>query len=95
MSQRANPQAARDAVRRQLQRGLHVEIPDDKSGETRTTYSVSKEARHALRLLAFEQDCKINDLVVVAIEDLLRKHSALLVQPTRPDLRRRLQEPNG
>jgi hypothetical protein len=90
MSRRANPGAALEASARQLRQDLRTAIPTSRTGETRTTYSISDNARHALQLLAVEQKCKLNDLVALAIEDFLAKHSSLPVEPTRQSLRNRL-----
>jgi hypothetical protein len=90
MSQRANPRAALEASARQLRQDLRTPIPASRSRETRTTYSISETARHALQLLAVEQKCKLNDIIALAIEDFLAKHSPHPVEPTRQPLRNRL-----
>jgi chromosome partitioning protein len=71
MNRRANPSAAFEASARQLRQDLRTLIPTSRTGETRTTYSISENARQALQLLAVQQKCKLNDLVALAIEDFL------------------------
>lgn len=63
--------------------------------EVRTTYSVAADARRALRVLAASLDCPVNDLVCVAIEDLLTAHGNLPVLRTRTELRERLARTAG
>jgi hypothetical protein len=95
MNKRAGPRAAFEASARQLRQDLRTSIPASRTGETRTTYSISEDARRALQLLAVEQKCKLNDLVALAIEDLLVKHSSVPVEPSRQPLRNRLLKPKA
>jgi hypothetical protein len=92
MNQRADPRAAHDANTRQLKRDLSNPIPSLQTGEVRTTYSISESARHALQLLAVEQNCKLNDLVALAIEDFLATHGSHPVAQSRHPLRARLRK---
>jgi hypothetical protein len=75
-------------------RQLQEELRDDKyySDQIRSTYSLSDGARCALHELACTERCKLNDLVNVAVEDLLAKHH-FVVDLTRLSLRERLSRP--
>lgn len=91
MNRRADPRAAHDANVRQLKRDLSNSIPSARTGEIRTTYSISESARRALQIFAVEQNCKLNDLVALAVEDFLATHSSHPVAQSRHPLRARLR----
>lgn len=93
MNRRANPRASHEANARQLKRDLSNPISSSRTGEIRTTYSISESARHALQFLAVEQNCKLNDLIALAIEDFLATHSSHPIAQSRHSLRSRLRKP--
>jgi hypothetical protein len=80
MTRRANPHPALKASSRELRKSLSAKIVGPRAEEVRTTYSVGTDARQALRTLAVITDCKIKDLVAIAIEDLAIKHGTLSVE---------------
>lgn len=84
------------AIRAQAAR-REVELAGERrpAEEVRTTYSVAPDARRALRVLAASLDCPVNDLVCVAIEDLLTARGSQPVSLTRADLRERLSRMAG
>jgi hypothetical protein len=63
--------------------------------EVRTTYSVGSDARRALRILAAVLDCPANDLISIALEDLLMAYGSLPFSHTRTELRQRLAQMAG
>ena len=93
-----NPKEALDAGARHLREALTYSQPDrlqDPTGVTlRTTVTIRSELHGALRVLAATRGCRLNDLLVVAIEDLLVQQGVLPGAVSRPALRRRLG-PNG
>ncbi|TFV41269.1 hypothetical protein [Bradyrhizobium niftali] len=90
-----NPKEALDAGTRHLRNALTYSQPDGSpgsSGETlRTTVTIRPNLHSALRILAATRGCRLNDLLVVAIEDLLVQQGALPGAVSRPALRQRLQ----
>lgn len=62
------------------------------TGETlRTTVTMRPDLHGALRILAATQGCRLNDLMLVAMEDLLVRQGVLPGDVSRPALRRRLE----
>jgi hypothetical protein len=77
MNKRIDPKAALDATARHLRQALRNEVGISTSAEMRTTFSVDRDIHDALRLLAARHRCKLNDLVAIAVEDLLAMQGAL------------------
>ena len=73
-------------------RQLRNEIREAKSRTdvVRTTYSLSESARQAVHRLAYEHRVKINDIINVAVEDLLLRRR-IPIDLTRPELREQLR----
>lgn len=65
------------------------------SDEVRTTYCISPDGRRALRTLAALLDCPANDLICIALEDLLMTYGSLPVLRTRTELRQQLAKMAG
>jgi hypothetical protein len=90
-----NPKQALDAGTRHLRNALTYSQPDGSLGSTgetlRTTVTMRPDLHSALRVLAATRGCRLNDLLVVAIEDLLVEQGALPGAVSRPALRQRLQ----
>jgi hypothetical protein len=84
-----NPKEALDAGARHLREALTYSQPDrlqDPAGVSlRTTVTIRPEL-HALRVLAATRECRLNDLLVVAIEDLLVQQGVLPGAVSRPAL---------
>lgn len=59
-----------DHVERRLQERLSSSRPTSLSGK-RTTFTAPAATIRALRTLALEHDCRMNDLVLFALADLL------------------------
>ncbi|RXH22095.1 hypothetical protein XH99_34405 [Bradyrhizobium nanningense] len=92
------------AIRAQaLRREIKLAAQRQPADEVRTTYSIAPDARRALRMLAASLDCAANDLICIALENLLMAHGSQPVSLTRTDLRDQLsrlarsqpQEPNS
>lgn len=91
------------AIRTQaLRREIKLAGERRPADEVRTTYSVAPDARRALRMLSALLDCSANDLICIALENLLTAHGPQPVSLTRTELRQRLaglvgsqQEPNS
>jgi hypothetical protein len=92
------------AIRAQaLRREIKLAGERRPADEVRTTYSVAPDARRALRMLAASLDCSANDLICIALENLLTVHASQPVARTRTELRQQLaqmagslpQEPNS
>jgi len=90
MNKRIDPKAALDATARHLRQALRNEVGISTSAEMRTTFSVDRDIHDALRLLAARHRCKLNDLVAIAVEDLLARQGALHGRVSRSGVRRRL-----
>jgi hypothetical protein len=94
-----NPKEALDAGARHLRDALTYSQPNGSQGLTgetlRTTITIRPDLHGALRVLAATQGCRLNDLLVVAIEDLLVQQGALPGAVSRPALRRRLEANGG
>jgi hypothetical protein len=87
-----NPKEALDAGSRHLRDALIYSQPKGLAGETlRTTVSMRPDLHGALRMLAATQGCRLNDLMLVALEDLLMRQGVLTGDVSRPALRRRLE----
>ncbi|RXH02799.1 hypothetical protein [Bradyrhizobium vignae] len=98
MNKRTDPSMAFAASAQNLRKALRDSAPGRQvTGTTeescRTTLTVSEDLHRAVRRLAADARCKINDVFVIAIEDALRKKQALPGNPSRLDLRRRLGFP--
>jgi hypothetical protein len=62
------------------------------AGETlRTTVSMRPDFHGALRVLAATQGCRLNDLLIIAMENLLVQQGVLPGAVSRPAPRRRLE----
>jgi hypothetical protein len=90
MNKRIDPKAALDASARHLRQALRNGIGTSTSAEMRTTCSVDRDIHDALRLLAARHRCKLNDLVAIAVEDLLARQGALPGSVSRSGVRRRV-----
>jgi hypothetical protein len=90
MNRRIDPKASFDASARQLRQALRNNITKSAPAEMRTTFSVSRKIHDALRLLAARHQCKLNDLVAIAVEDWLAGQGTLPDNISRADIRRRL-----
>lgn len=95
---RTDPSMAFAASAQNLRKALRDSAPARQvTGTTeetcRTTLTVSEDIHHAVRRLAADARCKLNDIVVIAIEDALLRKGALPGNPSRLDLRRRLGFP--
>lgn len=90
-----NPKEALDAGSRHLRDALTYSQSNRSqgpAGETlRTTVSMRPDLHGALRMLAATQGCRLNDLMLVAMEDLLVRQGILSGDVSRPALRRRLE----
>jgi hypothetical protein len=76
------------ARKRQLDR--EIRESNSNTDVVRTTYSLSESAREAVHALACKHRVKNNDIINVAVEDLLlRLH--FQIDTTRPGLRERLR----
>jgi hypothetical protein len=97
VNKRTDPSMAFAASAQNLRKALRDSAPGRQVGtaeETcRTTLTVSEDLHRAVRRLAADARCKFNDVIVIAIEDALRKKQILPGHPTRLDLRRRLGFP--
>ena len=91
-----NPRGALDAGSRHLREALTYSTPNLSQGpaaETlRTTVAMRADLHAALRMLAATARCRLNDLLIVALEDLLVQQGALPGEISRPALRRRLEQ---
>jgi hypothetical protein len=90
MTKRFGPKAAFDASDRTLQQALRNGSSYPTPIELRTTFSINRDIHDTLRLLAVRYRCKLNDLVAIAIEDLIEKQGALPGDVTRRAVRSRL-----
>jgi hypothetical protein len=90
-----NPKEALNAGSRHLRDALTYSQSNRSqgpAGETlRTTVSMRPDLHGALRMLAATQGCRLNDLMLVAMEDLLVRQGVLPGDVSRPALRRRLE----
>ena len=90
-----NPKEALNAGSRHLRDALTYSQSNRSqgpAGETlRTTVSMRPDLHGALRMLAVTQGCRLNDLMLVAMEDLLVRQGVLPGDVSRPALRRRLE----
>ena len=90
-----NPKEALDAGTRHLRNALTYSQRNGSPGsigETlRTTVTIRPNLHSALRILAATRGCRLNDLLVVAIEDLLVQQGALPGTVSRCALRQRLK----
>ncbi|MBR0754318.1 hypothetical protein JQ604_19210 [Bradyrhizobium jicamae] len=90
-----NPKDALDAGSRHLRDALTYSDSNRSQGLTgenlRTTVSMQPDLHLALRMLAATQGCRMNDLMLVALEDLLVRQGVLPGDVSRPALRRRLE----
>ena len=98
MNKRTDPSMAFAASAQHLRKALRDSAPAKQMTGTdaescRTTLTVSENLHRAIRRLAADARCKLNDIVVIAIEDALLKKEALPGNPSRLDLRRRLGFP--
>jgi len=98
VNKRTDPSTAFAASAQHLRKALRDSAPGRQViGATteccRTTLTVSEDLHRAVRRLAADARCKVNDIVVIAIEDALRKKEALPGNPSRLDLRHRLGFP--
>jgi hypothetical protein len=91
-----NPREALNAGSRHLREALTYSKPNLSQGpaaETlRTTVAMSAELHAALRMMAATENCRLNDIMIVAMEDLLVRQGTLQGDISRPALRRRLAE---
>lgn len=95
MSKRADPNAAFAATTQLFQKALQDRPPredatQDPELSIRTTLTITEDAHRAIRRMAADARCKTNDIVVIAIEDVLLKKGALVGGPSRLAVRRRL-----
>jgi hypothetical protein len=90
LNKRADPTSALRASSQQLRRALSHEAAKLPSEEIRTTFSVPLEVHDALRLLAAKNRCWVNDLVTIALENILAEQQLLPGAPSRSDLRGKL-----
>jgi hypothetical protein len=100
VNKRADPAMAFVASAQNLRKALRDSAPGQQvTGNTeescRTTLTVSEDIHRAVRRLAADARCKFNDIIVIAIEDLLLKKQALPGSPSRLDLRGRLGFPTS
>ncbi|MFK4533464.1 hypothetical protein ABIA00_001647 [Bradyrhizobium ottawaense] len=90
-----NPKEALDAGSRHLRDALTYSQSNrsqELNGETlRTTVTMRPELHGALRILAATKACRLNDIMLVAMEDLLVRQGVLPGDVSRPSLRERLQ----
>jgi hypothetical protein len=90
-----NPKEALNAGSRHLRDALTYSQSNRSQGLTgetlRTTVTMRPQLHSALRILAATKGCRLNDLMLVAMEDLLVRQGVLPGDVSRPDLRRRLQ----
>jgi hypothetical protein len=91
-----NPGEALDAGSRHLREALtysKVNISEGPTAETlRTTVTMSADLHAALRMVAATAHCRLNDVMIIALEDLLAQQGTLPGDISRPTLRRRLQQ---
>ena len=91
-----SPREALDAGSRHLREALtysKVNISEGPPAETlRTTVAMNAPLHGALRILAAKMHCRLNDLMIVALEDFLLQQGALPGETSRPALRQRLEK---
>jgi hypothetical protein len=94
-----NPKEVLEAGSRHLRDALTYPQSNRSQGPTgetlRTTVSMRMDLHGALRALAATQGCRLNDLLIIAMEDLLVQQGVLPGAVSRPALRRRLEGPDG
>jgi hypothetical protein len=98
VNKRTDPATAFAASAQSLRKALRDSAPGRQAtgntdGSCRTTLTVSEDIHRAVRRLAADARCRFNDIVVIAIEDILLKKQALPGAPSRLALRRRLGLP--
>jgi hypothetical protein len=90
-----NPKEALDAGAPHLRNALTYSqsgTSQSLHGETlRTTVSMRPDLHGALRILAATHGCRLNDLLIIAMEDLLLQQGVLPGAVSRHALRRRLE----